>query len=42
MFTPGLIILALFIIILADCITPWWFFPVVIIGAILTMCLKKR
>ncbi len=42
MFTPGLIILALLIIFIAACIMPWWYLPLIILGAIFTLCLKKH
>jgi hypothetical protein len=37
----GLIVWCILIIVIAACITPWWFFPVVILGSILSMALKK-
>lgn len=37
----GLIVWCIIIIFIAACIMPWWFFPVVILGAIVSMAFKK-
>ena len=38
----GLILWCILIIIIAACLTPWWFFPVVITVSIIAQVLTKK
>ena len=38
----GLILWCILLIIIAVCITPWWFFPVIILVTLATFIMKKN